>query len=105
MKYKIGFLSIVLVVLVFQAKAQLNPQDAAKAMMRGINIGNTMDPPTEGTWGNPPITSHAFRDYKNAGFNAIRIPITWGVHISKTCLLYTSPSPRDGLLSRMPSSA
>ena len=25
-------------------------------------------------------------------------------HIS-TCLLYTSPSPRDGLLSRMPSSA
>ena len=28
--------------------------------------------------------------------------ITPGV---KTCLLYTSPSPRDGLLSRMPSSA
>ena len=23
----------------------------------------------------------------------------------ETCLLYTSPSPRDGLLSRMPSSA
>ena len=30
------------------------------------------------------------------------------VHISRLhhiCLLYTSPSPRDGLLSRMPSSA
>ena len=25
--------------------------------------------------------------------------------VSGTCLLYTSPSPRDGLLSRMPSSA
>mgnify|MGYP003686975111 CR=1 FL=1 len=25
--------------------------------------------------------------------------------LDKTCLLYTSPSPRDGLLSRMPSSA
>ena len=25
--------------------------------------------------------------------------------INKICLLYTSPSPRDGLLSRMPSSA
>src|SRR5664279_5375539 len=25
--------------------------------------------------------------------------------IPNTCLLYTSPSPRDGLLSRMPSSA
>ena len=26
-------------------------------------------------------------------------------HETYTCLLYTSPSPRDGLLSRMPSSA
>ena len=25
--------------------------------------------------------------------------------VVNTCLLYTSPSPRDGLLSRMPSSA
>src|SRR5665647_3002111 len=25
--------------------------------------------------------------------------------VTKACLLYTSPSPRDGLLSRMPSSA
>ena len=31
---------------------------------------------------------------------------TLGVwHDDSTCLLYTSPSPRDGLLSRMPSSA
>ena len=28
-----------------------------------------------------------------------------GMIIDGTCLLYTSPSPRDGLLSRMPSSA
>ena len=28
----------------------------------------------------------------------------WGA-AKKGCLLYTSPSPRDGLLSRMPSSA
>ena len=27
------------------------------------------------------------------------------VSTANTCLLYTSPSPRDGLLSRMPSSA
>ena len=27
------------------------------------------------------------------------------LEIDKLCLLYTSPSPRDGLLSRMPSSA
>ena len=31
----------------------------------------------------------------------------WGgsLDVQYTCLLYTSPSPRDGLLSRMPSSA
>ena len=28
-----------------------------------------------------------------------------GDHVTNGCLLYTSPSPRDGLLSRMPSSA
>ena len=28
-----------------------------------------------------------------------------GIQYTTTCLLYTSPSPRDGLLSRMPSSA
>ena len=28
-----------------------------------------------------------------------------GRTLLQTCLLYTSPSPRDGLLSRMPSSA
>ena len=28
-----------------------------------------------------------------------------GPFLLETCLLYTSPSPRDGLLSRMPSSA
>ena len=27
------------------------------------------------------------------------------VGVNNACLLYTSPSPRDGLLSRMPSSA
>ena len=33
------------------------------------------------------------------------IGITNPKNKSKICLLYTSPSPRDGLLSRMPSSA
>ena len=32
--------------------------------------------------------------------------IFWVIEVDgKACLLYTSPSPRDGLLSRMPSSA
>ena len=40
----------------------------------------------------------------NEGTKADRIFLI-GVGKSNTCLLYTSPSPRDGLLSRMPSSA
>ena len=32
-------------------------------------------------------------------------PVTSEFNAEKSCLLYTSPSPRDGLLSRMPSSA
>ena len=33
------------------------------------------------------------------------LALAWRDSLKKTCLLYTSPSPRDGLLSRMPSSA
>ena len=36
-------------------------------------------------------------------FKVLEKPIPWGRF--NICLLYTSPSPRDGLLSRMPSSA
>ena len=39
--------------------------------------------------------------YSNDGSRMLPRPIS----ICKVCLLYTSPSPRDGLLSRMPSSA
>ena len=40
-------------------------------------------------------------DEENTDYQAI---LAW-VAEGNTCLLYTSPSPRDGLLSRMPSSA
>ena len=39
-------------------------------------------------------------DNKETFLRAIEI-----AHLLRSCLLYTSPSPRDGLLSRMPSSA
>ena len=35
----------------------------------------------------------------------IKIACDIGPELATICLLYTSPSPRDGLLSRMPSSA
>ena len=35
----------------------------------------------------------------------VQYPDSGEIHILDSCLLYTSPSPRDGLLSRMQSSA
>ena len=40
-----------------------------------------------------------------AGAFAIRKILPNSPYLRRICLLYTSPSPRDGLLSRMPSSA
>ena len=42
---------------------------------------------------------------KEAGNDLITPHPEFGFPGLKDCLLYTSPSPRDGLLSRMPSSA
>ena len=42
---------------------------------------------------------------KNGESYRFRITLNPIISLSKGCLLYTSPSPRDGLLSRMPSSA
>ena len=44
------------------------------------------------------ITDLANRSYGKNGAKKV-------VYFGFSCLLYTSPSPRDGLLSRMPSSA
>ena len=45
--------------------------------------------------------------YDLAGVQPMSGPtgLIFAMRSRKTCLLYTSPSPRDGLLSRMPSSA
>ena len=47
------------------------------------------------------IGLEALNKWREKGFD--NKLVTLEVH--NTCLLYTSPSPRDGLLSRMPSSA
>ena len=44
----------------------------------------------------------AFYLYKKKKFDHQEAQKWW---LSKSCLLYTSPSPRDATLSRMPSSA
>ena len=49
----------------------------------------------------PDMTSTSLATYTMAA----AAPVTIGWVLLNGCLLYTSPSPRDGLLSRMPSSA
>ena len=43
--------------------------------------------------------------FKGISNDAIKTEQDTSHGMIRTCLLYTSPSPRDGLLSRMPSSA
>ena len=43
--------------------------------------------------------------FKSVTLLVIVVALATYMDVSWTCLLYTSPSPRDGLLSRMPSSA
>ncbi len=71
---------LLLFAMSINAKAQLTAREAVKEMTRGINIGNSLDAYPKGwtSWGNPPIQESFFADLKKAGFNAVRIPITWG---------------------------
>jgi len=68
----------------FQTYSQLTPMEAVVQMGRGINIGNTLEPPDEGDWNNPPVEEYYFDDYVAAGFSTVRIPISWYNHTSTT---------------------
>ena len=56
----------------------------------GWNLGNTLDSyntgqtglATETGWGNPKTTKDMIQAVKAAGFNAVRIPVTWGEHMN-----------------------
>lgn len=61
----------------------------ADAIKVGWNLGNTFDCydsnhtkiSTETSWGNIKTTEEMINGIKDAGFNAIRIPVTWGEHM------------------------
>ena len=76
--------------------AQAISTDRNACMSISVGLGTTVFGSTLG------ISSGNFKDYfgtTGPGANPTGFNTTFG------CLLYTSPSPRDGLLSRMPSSA
>lgn len=64
--------------------AQLTPEDAIAAMGRGINLGNTLEPPTESAWNNGPAEESYFDRYVEAGFTNVRIPVRWDEHTQRT---------------------
>ncbi len=50
-----------------------------KQIGRGVNIGNTLEPPNEGDW-DITLQEEYFQLIKDAGFNSIRLPIRWDTH-------------------------
>lgn len=70
---------------------------AVRSINAGINLGNTLDScgewiglyteakPSdyETAWGNPVTTPEIIRVMKSAGFDAIRVPVTWAEHIDE----------------------
>ena len=42
-----------------------------------INLGNTLEPETEGAWGGAPATKADFERIAAAGFDTVRIPVRW----------------------------
>lgn len=64
--------------------AQITPKEAVAQMRKGINLGNTMEPPTEAGWNNPVAEKYYFDMYKDAGFDIVRIPVRWDNYTGKT---------------------
>ena len=77
------------------AIAQLTPNEAITRMTRGINLGNTLEPPVEGAWNNGPAQEFYFDDFKTAGFSTVRIPVRWDQHTQTTAPYTVDPAWLD----------
>ena len=64
---------------------QSNAVQLAAKMRLGWNIGNTLEATGgETSWGNPMVNKELIDLVKKNGFNAIRIPCAWNIHLSDT---------------------
>jgi len=55
--------------------------ELVKEIETGWNLGNTFDAPDETAWGNPATATELMKFLKEAGFDAVRVPVTWGKHM------------------------
>ena len=69
--------------------AELTPLEFTAGIKVGWCLGNTLDSTggtnlsSETSWGNPATTEEMILAVKDAGFNAVRIPTTWGKHMDE----------------------
>lgn len=65
------------------AAGELDVFEQNRALGRGINLGNALDAPREGSWG---VTLHQymFQVIKDAGFDSIRLPVKWSAYADTT---------------------
>ena len=56
---------------------------ALGALSFGINLGNVLEAPLEGQWA-PPAQEYYFDDYLSVGFNYVRVPVRWDLHMGLT---------------------
>lgn len=67
-------------------------EDIVNDIIIGWNVGNSLDSysnnvvglSTETCWGNPIITTELIDMVKEAGFNAVRVPVTWYNHMDRS---------------------
>lgn len=65
-------------------------EEIVSSIKVGWNLGNTLEcynysewtTDAETAWGNPRTTEAMIKAVKDAGFNAVRIPVTWGEHMN-----------------------
>ncbi len=81
---------------VMEREASVLPEsdglDFVKQLKLGWNLGNALDADanyqneeaSETAWGSPVITEEMILSVKNAGFNTVRIPVTWHNHMDES---------------------
>lgn len=67
--------------------SKMTANEFVKEITIGWNLGNTLDATdgngmsSETSWENPKTTKAMIKAVKNAGFNTVRIPVSWGNHL------------------------
>lgn len=102
MKYLISIVSVILISSVGHAQTMETAYNAVSNMGVGWNLGNTLDAhaqrvhnpndgaywngqglESENSWGQPYTTKELIAMLKDAGYGAIRVPVTWYNHMDK----------------------